>query len=256
MTSPNAPVAVFAHPGHELRILHALGALGASCLYLTDASGSTGVSRLPLTTDLLAEAGLPERLAFPFVPDATLYAALLNQDDTILDRLRRDLTAHVTRLRPAFLITDSAEGYNPAHDLCHFMTLELGHALGIEVYDIALDGDPGDFGSAKPEDCRIWSLDDAALARKLAHIRAYIDLAGAKLAGEAHHLLALYGEQAQAQEILRPALGWRGYDALWIHEAPFFERHGLKRVREGKYAAALTYRSHLRPVLAEMMVPA
>ena len=62
MTSPNAPVAVFAHPGHELRILHALGALKVSCLYLTDASGSTGVSRLPLTTDLLADAGLPGRI--------------------------------------------------------------------------------------------------------------------------------------------------------------------------------------------------
>lgn len=256
MTSPNAPLAIFAHPGHELRILHALGALEASCLYLTDASGSTGVSRLPLTTDLLAEAGLPERTDFPFVPDAALYAALLNRDAAVIDRLRRDLADQVTRLRPAFLITDSAEGYNPAHDLCHFMALELGHALGVPVYDIALDGDPGDFGSARPEDCRVWSLDDAALARKLAHIRAYIALAGAKLAGEAHHLLSLYGEQAQAREILRPALVWREYDALWVNEAPFFERHGLKRVQEGKYTTALTYRDHLRPVLAEMMVPA
>lgn len=256
MTSPNAPLAIFAHPGHELRILHGLGALEASCLYLTDASGSTGVSRLPLTTDLLAEAGLPERTEFPFVPDAALYAALLNRDEAVIDRLRRDLAAHVTRLRPAFLITDSAEGYNPAHDLCHFITLELGRVLGIEVYDIALDGDPGDCGPARPEDCRIWSLDDAALARKLAHIRTYIDLAGSQLAGEAKHLLSLYGEQAQAEEIFRPALGWRAYDALWTSEAPFFERHGLKRVREGKYRTALTYRDHLRPVLAGMMVAA
>lgn len=256
MTSPIAPVAVFAHPGHELRILHALGALKASCLYLTDASGSTGVSRLPLTSDLLAEAGLPGRIDFPFVPDAALYAALLSGDEAVIDRLRRDLAAHLTRLRPAFLITDSAEGYNPAHDLCHFMTLELGQALGVPVYDIALDGDPGDFGDAKPEDCRIWSLDAAALARKLTFIRDYAALAGNQLTEESHHLLSVYGEQAQAREILRPALGWRGYDALWTHEAPFFERHGLKRVREGKYRAALTYRSHLRPVLAEMMVPA
>jgi LmbE family N-acetylglucosaminyl deacetylase len=256
MTSPNAPLAVFAHPGHELRILHALGALGASCLYLTDASGSTGVSRLPLTTDLLADAGLPGRIPFPFIADAALYAALMTRDEAVIDRLRRDLSDHVTRLRPAFLITDSAEGYNPAHDLCHFVALELGQSLGVPVYDIALDGDPGDFGHARREDCRVWSLDGAALARKLAFVRDYAALAGHQLAGEAKHLLARYGDEAQAKEILRPALGWRAYDALWTHEAPFFERHGLKRVREGKYTSALTYRDHLRPVLAEMMVPA
>ncbi|MEN0653099.1 MULTISPECIES: hypothetical protein [Hyphobacterium] len=256
MQPSNAPLAIFAHPGHELRILHALGDLKASCLYLTDASGSTGVSRIPLTTDLLAEAGLPDRVPFPFIPDAALYAALLNRDNAVIDELRRDLTAHVTRLLPAFLITDSAEGYNPAHDFCHFMALELGHALGIEVYDIALDGDPGDFGSAKPEDCRVWSLDGAALARKLAFVRQYAALAGTMLAEETGHLLALYGEQAQADEILRPAPGWDAYDARWTSEAPFFERHGLKRVREGKYRTALSYRDHLRPVLAGMMVPA
>lgn len=256
MTSPNTPLAVFAHPGHELRILHALGALKASCLYLTDASGSTGVSRLPLTTDLLADAGLPERISFPFIPDAALYTALMTCDAAVIDRLRRDLAAHVKRLRPAFLITDSAEGYNPAHDLCHFMALALGQALGIPVYDIALDGDPGDFGHAKPEDCRIWSLDRAALARKLAFVRDYAALAGSQLAGEATHLLARYGDEAQAEEILRPALDWRDYDRLWTKETPFFERHGLQRVREGKYRTALTYKGHLRPVLAEMMVPA
>lgn len=252
----NAPLAIFAHPGHELRILHALGQLGASCLYLTDASGSTGTSRIPLTTDILQKAGLPDRITFRHIRDGALYTALQSCDMRVFDRMRSDLDVVIRREMPDFLITDSAEGYNPAHDICHFLALHAGDHHGVRVYDIALDGDPGDFGHAEPADCIAFHLDPSELAGKLGLIAEYIQLAGDQLAEEAAYLLALYGKDAQADEILRPALSWAGYERTFSHEMPFFETHGRRRVREGKYATALTYRGHLRPVLAAIMAPA
>lgn len=249
-------MAIFAHPGHELRILHALGELGASCLYLTDASGSTGASRLPLTTDLLQKAGLPARTDFPFIPDAVLYSALRRRNEKVFDKLAEELDRIIAKQRPQFLITDSAEGYNPAHDICHFLSVRTGHRHGLQVYDIALDGDPGDHGHANAAECLAFELGPEQLSHKLELIRRYIALAGDKLAQEARHLFALYGEAAQASEILRPALAWPAYDREYCVRPPFFESHGRQRVREGKYTSALTYREHLRPLLAAMMQPA
>ncbi|MEE2526610.1 hypothetical protein V0U79_09545 [Hyphobacterium sp. HN65] len=256
MAQANAPLAIFAHPGHELRILHTLGQLEAACLYLTDASGSTGHSRIPLTAGLLKQSGLPERVDFPFIPDAELYAGLHRHDERLIGALALELDRVIEIMQPRFLITDAAEGYNPAHDICHFIAVRAGNRHGLDVYDIALDADPADYGHATPGDCMDFSLDRGALAWKLDMIRQYIALAGEQLAQEAGHLLALYGEPAQGCEILRPALDWPRYDRTFEADQPFFERHGRQRVREGKYASALTYRDHLRPLLAAMMQPA
>jgi len=155
---------------------------------------------------------------------------------------------------PDRLITDSAEGYNPVHDLCHFAVLAAVRKSGrnIPVFEIALNYDPGDFAHARAEDCLVYALDADALDAKLDAMRAYIGEAGPGLAAEAEDLLARHGESGQAREILRPALQRAGYDSAFSAEAPFFERHGLKRVREGKYAEALTLSGHLAPVLDAM----
>ncbi|GJL96457.1 MAG: hypothetical protein DHS20C06_02740 [Hyphobacterium sp.] len=256
MAWENAPLAIFAHPGHELRILHALKQLQASCLFLTDASASTGRSRIHLTDQTLISAGLPKRELFAPQPDSTLYAVMTSGIDAPLRVLRNDIIALLEKRMPRFLITDSAEGYNPVHDLCHFMVISIAANKRIPVFDIALDGDPADFGHARPENCLDFTMDAPALSAKLLLIQNYIDAAGPQLSQEAEQLLARYGRGAQAKEILRPALQWTEYDSAFRVRAPFFEEHGRRRVREGKYESALTYSDHLRPILESLMVVA
>lgn len=256
MARESAPLAIFAHPGHELRILHALNELQAACLFLTDASASTGRSRMHLTDQTLKSAGLADRESFTPRPDNMLYAILASGDDAPLRAIRDDILALLSKRTPRFLITDSAEGYNPVHDLCHFLVMSIAAIEPIPVFDIALDGDPADFGHARPVDCLDFSMDETALSGKLNLIRNYIDAAGPQLSQEAEHLLTRYGRGAQAREILRPALQWTEYDAACRSRTPFFEEHGRRRVREGKYAFALTYIDHLRPILENLMVAA
>jgi LmbE family N-acetylglucosaminyl deacetylase len=256
MARESAPLAIFAHPGHELRILHALKQLQARSLFLTDASASTGQSRMHLTERTLKSAGLPPREPFSARPDKIFYAALASGDDASLRALRQDIIARIEHQTPRLLITDSAEGYNPVHDLCHFLVVSIAGNFRIPVFDIALDGDPADFGHARRADCLDFTMDESELSGKLALIQNYISAAGPQLSQEAENLLARYGRGAQAREILRPALEWPQYDATFRERTPFFEAHGRRRVREGKYASALTYRTHLRPILESLMVAA
>ena len=243
-------LAVFAHPGHELRALHALGSLQAKTLFLTDASASTGVSRIPLSVETLSQADIPPASRFKPIPDAALYRALMDQKIDLFTDLARQIARQIDRVSPDFVLTDSAEGYNPAHDICHFLSLAAARRSRTQphVYDVALNHDPLDFAHADPRDCKVFDLDAAAIARKRGAIEAYVQRAGDMLAREAEGLLKQFGDQGQAREILRPALSRRAYFKAFADTPPFFESHGLKRVREGKYSRALT-RDHVVPVI-------
>jgi hypothetical protein len=256
MPSANAPLAVFAHPGHELRLLYSLRELKARCLYLTDASASTGQARLHLTDRTLEQAGIPPRLDFPVRPDGDYYAAIRSGQAGIVDNAIAGIEAAIKALKPAFLITDSAEGYNPVHDLCHFMVKSAAARHGVPVFDVALDGDPGTTGGYERTACHVFRLGAADLAAKLTLIGEYAEAAGPQLSGEARALLRKYGDDSQGLEILRPARDWPSYDQDCRTDMPFFEAHGRRRVAEGKYATALTYRGHLQPLLARLQVMA
>ncbi|MEE2565259.1 hypothetical protein [Hyphobacterium marinum] len=250
-------LAIFAHPGHELRALHALHELDARIVFLTDASASTGESRLHLSDATLAGAEIARHCGFEPLPDRALYNALLDRDAAVLERVLTQLTSLIAREVPALLITDSAEGYNPAHDLCHFLVLAAAQRarLNAPVFDIALNDDPSDFAHARPRDCRVFDLDAQDQARKLAAIEDYTERAGPFLRREAVELLDRYGAAGQAREILRPALGFDAYLNAFSGTPPFFERHGRARVAEGKYKQALTLETHLQPVLETLLSP-
>ena len=258
MTQTSDTLAIFGHPGHELRLLHALETMRADCLFLTDGSAGEGRSRTPLSRQLLNRLGLTIAPGFSPVPDKALYDALRTGETAVFRDLVRAIAAVLAERRPARLITDSAEGYNPVHDLCHFAVLAAARQAGLEaeIWEVALNYDPADFAHARPDDCLVLDMDDAALAAKLDRIRAYAADAGPGLSQEADELLARDGVAAQAREILRPALDRDEYDAAFAGCAPFFEQHGLRRVREGKYREALTLQRHLRPALDAMEAPA
>ena len=138
---------IFAHPGHELRAHYLMERTRPTVAILTDGSGSTGVSRAHHTTELLAETGARPAEVFCALSDRDAYAALMARDAepfvTIRDRLiEMSLSAGHTAV-----VVDAAEGYNPVHDLCHWIgraAAARASRLGtqIEVFELDLVSHP------------------------------------------------------------------------------------------------------------------
>ncbi len=91
-----------------------------------------------------------------------------------------------------------------------------------------------------------------AFGRKLAAVQRY-----GSLAGEAAAAFEQYGLDAFRTEFLRRAAP---VCLAAPDHVPYYERVGVERVREGRYAAVLRYGTHVRPVieaiLSESLVPA
>jgi len=253
ITKPLDILAIFAHPGHELRALHTLHQARSGVVYLTDASASTGQSRVSMSEVTLRRSDIDVVPDFMPVADADLYRAMMGGQTQLFTQMVDDIARLIDRCEPDFVLTDSAEGYNPAHDLCHFLVMTAADKSRHHppVYDIALNHDPLDFAHAAPESCIIHDLDAAAVSRKRVVIEDYTRAAGDMLRREAEGLLRQFGTQGQGREILRPSLTLTVYLRQFSKTPPFFESHGLKRVREGKYTETLTM-AHLRPLLNQL----
>ena len=177
---------IFAHPGHELRAHHVMERTRPSVAILTDGSGSTGVSRADHTTELLAETGARPATIFCALSDRDAYAALMARNAEPFVTIRDRLIKLMLNAGHTAVLVDAAEGYNPVHDLCHW----IGRAAAarasrfgtqIDVFELDLVSHPDGRGNG----LRL-ALDDQAFARKLAAAEHYSALgseADAALAG-------------------------------------------------------------------------
>lgn len=244
---------IVAHPGHELRVYGWLQQLSPTVLILTDGSGHSRGSRLEETTQLLQGVGLQPGNIYGRFTDRQLYAALLARDVQLFLDLAEELARTFVREQLAWVITDAAEGYNPAHDVCHLVA-EAAVRLAEKLWAHRVA--PFDFPLVKrPDDCpeplraraRWLHLDDAAFARKQAAARAY-----GPLADEIVSLLEKVGEQAFRVECLRPVRQWSDTSDEWLTKPPFYEWYGEKQVAAGYYQNVIRYREHIKP-LAEAL---
>jgi hypothetical protein len=238
-------MAVFAHPGHELRAYHLLERVRPTVFILTDGSGSTSTSRLGESRSLLAHIGAQPAALFGAFTDREAYTALMAAD-------AGPFLPHVNLLADALLtegvqalVIDAAEGYNPVHDLCHW----LGRAaalrarqFGAEValFELDLISHPDSSG-----DGLRLTLDDDAFARKLEASVGY-----AALAGEVEAAFAQYGREAFRVEFARRVIDGPPPPPHWI---PYYEQVGEERVRAGRYASVLRYGSHVKPVIDRLL---
>ena len=164
---------ILAHPGHELRAHHLMERVRPAVAVLTDGSGSTTTSRLGESRVLIAHAGAKVAPTFGPLTDREAYAALMAAD-------ARPFQAHLDRLADVLItqqvsavVVDAAEGYNPVHDVCHWIgcaaTLRTRqHGLKVKAVRARPDRTPDSPGSG----IRL-RLDDAAFARKLDAIGRY-----------------------------------------------------------------------------------
>ena len=212
---------------------------------LTDGSGSTEAPRLDESRAVLARAGARPAATFGAMTDRAAYAALMAGDarpfvqarDALVDTLLTDGVRGV--------VIDAAEGYNPVHDVCHWIgRAAVRHArrFGLETttFEVDLISHPDTAG----EGLRV-ALDDQAFARKLAAIAGYV-----ALKGEAEAAFSRYGQEAFRVEFLRRVDDAPPPPPSWI---PFYEQVGEERVRAGVYSSVLRYRDHVRPIAARLL---
>jgi hypothetical protein len=94
-----------------------------------------------------------------------------------------------------------------------------------------------------------WSavLDEAAMARKLAAMQGYEELAGELDRFHRTDRREFFGTERLFQ-----------VDASWPEtppEEPFYERFGRERVADGTYRQLITYRKHVRPLARVLTQP-
>jgi hypothetical protein len=236
---------ILAHPGHELRAYHVMERVRPTVAVLTDGSGSTSTSRLSESRVLIAHAGATAAATFGPLTDRDAYASLMAAD-------ARPFLEHVDRLVDLVIaqgaravVVDAAEGYNPIHDVCHWMgcaTALRARQRGAEVrlFELDLIAHPDSPGTG----IRL-QLDDAAFTRKLEAIGRYD-----ALRAEADAAFERYGREAFRIELLRDVVIGRPRPATWI---PYYEQVGNARVREGRYTSVLRYGAHVRPVIEALL---
>ena len=236
---------IFAHPGHELRAHHLLERARPTVAVLTDGSGSTGKSRLDQTSDLLQSTGARAASVFGPLSDPRAYAALIAGDVRPFLMLRDHLAGALRDQRHAAVLVDAAEGYNPVHDVCHWIgraavAQATRSGAHLELFELELVSHPDGPGNG----LRL-ALDDQAFARKLAAVERYHELAGEAQAAFDHH-----GRDAFRLEFLRRVVDGPIPPSSWV---PHYEEVGESRVKAGLYASVLRYAQHVKPVIDALL---
>jgi hypothetical protein len=242
------PVLVIAHPGHELRVFAWMERAQPLVFVLTDGSGSEGAARIDSTTTVLRQTSSRPGSIYGRLSDRAIYAAMLEQDTGCFLQLADELADAIVAEGADCIVADAIEGFNPSHDVCRIVTnaaLRLARRKSgrlIPSFDFLLEGPP----DTCPPDQReraIWvSLDDEALARKLAAADAY-----GELRSEVERTVRRFGTEPFRTECLRPSEPTNPYG--WDpSQVPYYETYGAQRVAAGAYDKVLRFREHMQPI--------
>jgi hypothetical protein len=245
MASVGPAALVVAHPGHELRLFGWMTRTRPIVHVLTDGSGAAGRSRLASTTRVLAAAGATPGAVYGPLTDAALYAAVVTGRVEAFLPLVAAIAESLETADVRLVVADAVEGYNPAHDLASVVAAAAvgrvarrgGRAPARFEYPVV--GSPPD-PAARPDAVRV-DLAPETLRRKIEAALSYGEL-------RAEVADALSGTEASLAgvEWLVP-VDVASEPGAPPEDPPFYERHGERRVREGRYADVLRYRRHLRP---------
>jgi len=250
MMDQDSTLLVVAHPGHELRLHGWIERARPMVAVITDGSGGAGVPRLEATRGLLAKLGARPAPLFGPCTDRELYAAAMEGDLVFFQRLLDGIRASAVACGATRLVSDAAEGFNPAHDLCHHLAAMVAEEEGLEHFDFPLEARPDACPQELAHQSHVLRLDEAALARKRAAVESYTELQEELARADSEIGFAAFG-----LERLRPAAASR-LEAGRRTGPPYFEIHGERMVAEGRYREVLKESAHLEPLLARLrMVP-
>lgn len=231
---------VGAHPGHELRLHHWMEQVRPDVFIITDGSGSTGNPRLESSLRVIDRVGARLLPGSGGLSDQQLYGAMLLRDPSLFTALRRRIADLILLSGYDHVVCDGLEGFNTAHDWCHYLVHSLASPLKLRAFEHSLASAPDAWvGANGPHS----SLDDDALARKLRAAAEYPELAR-----EVEGSLERWGMKAFNVEVLRP-LVTRERPPAPPGNPPYYEVFGERRVREGAYSEVIRWQSHVRPLV-------
>lgn len=248
-----ATVVVFSHPNHELAIFGLLGSLRPTILYLTDGGGERRVEQ---TRRGLASIGIADRARFLGYTEKSFYDALLERDCGFYAAVVARVGEELLSLRPARVLCDAIEFYNPVHDMSlPIVRAALRGGPAAEVFEVPLvhqrEGDTESYRiqrSCDPARGRPveWRLRPEELEAKLAaRDRIYTILTeqmGPLISGIPLADLAV--------EVVTPApatLPEPGGGAVLR-----YERRAQLLLERGEIERAITYAGHYRPVATSL----
>ena len=238
---------IIGHPGHELRIYRFIEIYKPRVYVITDGSGSTGISRINKTKEILNNCGAGISPVMGYFTDREIYQIILQNNIqpliTLLQVLLDDLKKHNIQV----IAGDAYEGYNPSHDLCRYLinlVVQLfKQKWGIELlnFDFLLDRmSPAD----NTNKSILIKLDDSDFERKFSAAQQY-----SELSKEVNYAVSTYGKDAFKCERLSLV---EDNELIQSQDTPFYEKYGLEKINEGAYQEVISYSNHLLPLIKKL----
>jgi hypothetical protein len=237
-----------AHPGHELALIGWITKTQPTVFVITDGSGQLCRPRLHSTTKALLRSGARPGSIYGHLSDREVYEAMLRRDAGLFLRMTFELADWIFLDDIDYVVGDSAEGYNPMHDVCRIIVggaVELATRLRgrrIGNYEYVVTGQRTDCIAGRCSDAIRLTLDDDALEQKIAAAVAYPELAS-----EVEGAIRREGLEAFRYECLHPV----DNRTSWTpdqNSKPHYEEHGESRVASGKYRHPVRYAEHIVPL--------
>lgn len=251
-TLTGASALVIAHPGHELRIHGWLETARPIVFVFTDGSGRSEHSRLHSTTGILKAVGACTGTVYGRFTDAQIYAAILRGEIESFTEVALSLGQAFVDEQIEYVVTDAVEGFNPCHDLCHYL-VDTAVAWAarksnrmLARYDFLLEGRPDSCPTALRGQAIHLTLGESAFQRKVQAVQSYPELQG-----EVQRAIARFGADVFRAECLRPVANAPG-QFLLPSEPPSYERYGEQQVALGFYTEVIRYRRHVLPFMQEV----
>jgi hypothetical protein len=235
------PVLIVAHPGHELRLLNWMERERPLVFILSDGSGGAQSSRLDYSVSAIQAAGATLIEGSGQRSDREWYAAILAGDIPAFTKTVDVIAAAALSAPARLVISDAADGYNPLHDLCQAIGSAVVARMAGNAKPPTFLVAPATAGAIGTESIK-WALENESARRKHLAVSAYTPLAQ-----EAAQLLADAPDALNTERLLVPGFDWPE------NYAPEWEAFGRKRVREGRFAAPITYRDHVLPIAKALL---
>ena len=242
---------VVAHPGHELTLTGWLEMARPTVFVITDGSGQLGRSRLHSTTKVLLKTGARPGSLYGHFSDREVYEAMLRGEAGLFLRMALELADWIALTNVDYVVGDSAEGYNPMHDMCRIIVgvaVEIAsrRRRPVDNYEYVVTGPRDDCGARRCRGTIRLRLDDDALGRKIEMALAYPELSG-----EVAAAVRKDGMEGFRHECLHPVDNRASWTPVGEGK-PFYEEHGEARVASGKYQRPVRYAEHIVPLRAAL----
>jgi hypothetical protein len=192
-----------------------------------------------MTAQFLRAMGVQAGSVFGRLFDREAYVAILEGNSELFLALSNELAADIADKKPAMIVCDAVEGYNPVHDLCRLM---VGAAIELSERDVvqfeyAVVDDPQSF--AADGDAIVVDLDDSMHAAKLERARQMADIVP-----DVDDLILRHGPGSYRRETLRRVIDWTDVGA----GTPLYERLGEERVENHRYDRVIRRAEHMVPL--------